>query len=573
MTPRAQRSYITNVFPEIDGGRYKIKRELDSVLSITAEIFGSKNFVAWLKFRKEGDKSWKKVQMEPKSANRYEGGFPLSHLGVYQYTVEAAFAERKSVGLEYGKILEVLVEPVRARYAAWYEMFHRSQGKIQGQSATFKDMEERLEDISRMGFDVIYLPPVHPIGISKRKGPNNSLEVGPSDPGCPWAVGNHHGGHKSINPELGTLEQFAGFVRAANKRGIDIALDIAFNCSPDHPYVKEHPEWFHHRADGSIAFAENPPKKYEDIYPLNFYPEPGREELWDELKDIFLFWAKHGVKTFRVDNPHTKPTEFWEWVIREVKLKFPESIFLAEAFTNYERLELHAKIGFSQSYSYFTWRTGKNELMEYFSKLTNSYLKDFLRVNLFTNTPDICPQMLQTGNRQVFKMRLSLAATLSSVYGIYNGFELCDGDAFPNTEIYRNSEKYQYKVWDWDRPGNIREYISAINRIRRENPALHYYDNLEFCSSTNDWIVSYLKLSPDHDNILLIVVNLDQGSRQTARITVPVEKLGIPSDGEYIMRELITGALYTWKGRENFIAMDPQVEPAYIFRLERQTWT
>ena len=459
------------------------------------------------------------------------------------------------------------MEPARARFAAWYEMFHRSQGKKDGESATFRDMEARLPDLEKMGFDVIYLPPVHPIGVTNRKGPNNSLRAGPHDPGSPWSVGNKFGGHKAINPELGTLDDFRRFVAAAREKEMEIALDFTSNCSPDHPWIREHPDWFYHNPDGSIQFAENPPKKYEDVCPLNFTIKDYRP-LWEAVKDIFDFWIRNGVLTFRVDNPHTKPTEFWEWLIREIKREHPRAVFLAEAFTDYNKLEELARAGFSQSYSYFTWRNSKNDLIEYFSKLTGSYLKEYLRVNLFTNTPDILPPILQEGGRPAFKMRAALAATLSSLYGIYNGYELLENEALPpGSENYKDSEKYQYKTHDWNKPGNIKDYLGKINRIRAENSALHYYDNLKFYSSTDDTILFYGKTSPDRKNVILAAVNLDPFASHTGRITVPVEEFGISSDEEYPVRELISGRDLAWRGREQEITLDPEDEPAAIFRI------
>ncbi len=560
---------VSGVYPEIEGGRYPVKREAGEIFEVLAYISGSRELSVWLKVRqiRPSRTEWHRSPMEPAGEKEWRGSFIPEKPGRYQYTIEVKTSSSRENVL-YRKILEAEVEPLKARFAAWYEMFHRSQGKVPGRSATFKDMEERLEDIKKMGFNVIYLPPVHPIGKTKRKGPNNSLTAGPNDPGCPWSIGDETGGHKAVHPDLGTIEDFKHFVRRANEMGFEVALDIALNCSADHPYLKEHPEWFYRRPDGTIAYAENPPKKYEDVYPLNFYPE-NREAMWEEMKSIFLFWIENGVKMFRIDNPHTKPAEFWEWLINEVKGKYPETVFLSEAFTNYDKLEELARIGFTQSYSYFTWRNTKNELIEYFLKLTSTYLKDFLRVNLFTNTPDICPPIIQTGGRPAFKMRIALAATLSSVYGMYNGYELCESNAFSGTETYRDSEKYQYKVWDWDRPGNIKDYIAILNRIREENPALHYYDNLRFYSSTNEHIIFYGKSSRDKKNIILAVVNLNPYETQNTRVTVPVEEFGIGSDEKYTVRELITDRIYVWQGRENYIRLDPHIEPAYLFRIER----
>ncbi|MDD2714387.1 MAG: DUF3416 domain-containing protein [Candidatus Wallbacteria bacterium] len=559
---------IFNVYPEIEGGKFLVKREEDRALTVSCSTLISGKPALFLKSRKKGERVWSKKAMHLNSSGKWEASVLFPDPGRYEYTIEAESSDGKTKSLQYGKILEVAVRPARARFAAWYEMFHRSQGKIPGQSATFRDMEGRLDDIERMGFDVIYLPPVHPIGVTKRKGPDNSLYAGPNDPGCPWAIGNHFGGHKAVNPELGTLEEFRKFIRSCKKRGMDVAIDLAFNCSPDHPYLKEHPEWFFKRADGTIAYAENPPKKYEDIYPLNFFPE-NKDAMWQEMKSIFTFWCKQGITTFRVDNPHTKPADFWEWLIREVKAEYPEAMFLAEAFTAYDKLEYLAKVGYDQSYTYFTWRNQKNELIEYFLKLTGSYLKEFLFGNLFVNTPDICPPVLQNGGRPAFKLRIALAATLSSVYGMYNGYELCEAGAYPGTEIYKDSEKYQYKVWDWDRPGNIKDYIGSLNRIRRENPALQQYDNLRIYNSTNDSILFYGKATIDKENVILVAVNLDPFNSQEARVTVPVEELGLSSDEEYQVDELISGRSYSWRGRENYLRIEPWVEPVYIFKVRK----
>lgn len=547
---------VHNVQPELDGGLYPVKTETDREFLVSCQISGASQKPPVLKYKKRADKSWEKIPMT-ECCGKYTAGFTPPTPGFYQYTIEG-----------YDKILKLIVEKKYARFAAWYEMFPRSQGTSPDRSATFADCEKRLSDIKKMGFDVIYLPPIHPIGRAHRKGPNNSLNVGPNDPGCPWAIGNEIGGHKTIEPGLGSIDDFKHFVKEANKLGIEIALDIAFQCSPDHPYVKEHPEWFHKRPDGTIAYAENPPKKYEDTYPLNFYP-PNKNELWNELKSIFIFWCKLGVTHYRVDNPHTKPTEFWRWVIQEVKKEYPDTVFLAEAFTNYEKLEELGKVGFSQSYTYFTWRNEKNELIEYVLKLTNSYLTNFLRANFFTNTPDICPPIIQTGGQPAFKMRIALASTLSSVYGMYSGYELCDGKAFPGTEIYVDSEKYQYKVRDWNSPGNIKGYISKLNEIRKKNPALQHYDNLRIYNSTNEKVIFYGKQFKD--NIILVAANLDPHSTQDARVTVPVEEFGIPSDADYVVEELITGKEYVWHGRENYVHIEHHREPVYIFRIKKFT--
>jgi starch synthase (maltosyl-transferring) len=562
---------IKNVYPEIEGGKYPVKTEIDRHMEITADVFSKEPVEVWVKYRKISNKTWKKVQMNPyqqiTNGQKYKTYINFDSISIYEYTIEANTIDKKQ-SVTYSKILELFVEPRIARFGAWYEMFPRSQGKIPGKSGTFVDCEQRISEIKHMGFNVIYLPPIHPIGKTNRKGPNNSLYAGPNDPGCPWSIGDESGGHKAVHPELGTLEDFKHFLNECRKQGISVALDIAFTCSFDHPWIKEHPNWFFHNPDGTIKYAENPPKKYEDTVFLNFYPED-KEDMWTELKNVIIFWIKQGVKIFRIDNPHTKPDEFWSWLIKKIKKHYPDVIFLSEAFTNYERLELLAKLGFSQSYTYFTWRNNKNECLEYFTKLTQSYLKEFLRPNFFTNTPDILPKILQEGGRPAFKMRLVLASTVSCSYGIYSGFELCENKAIPGTESYLNSEKYEYKVWDWDRPGNIKEYIAKINKIRDENIALHYFDNIIFCNSTDDNVIAYMKISEDKTNCILVVVNLNPYNVQSSRITVPIEKIGINSGEKYVVRELITDKCYVWKDRENYVRLNPEIEPAYIFRIEK----
>ncbi|MDD5555656.1 MAG: DUF3416 domain-containing protein [bacterium] len=563
---------IRGVHPEIEGGRFPVKREVDGTFTVRADVSGSVPVDVRLLYRPRHARSaaWKSVPMEREGEGRWRGSFPLAGLlGWCLYTVEAAPKSGRGEAVRYRRALELMVEPVRARFAAWYEMFHRSQGKVPGRSATFDDMIARLPDIERMGFDVIYLPPVHPIGRTNRKGPNNSLVAGPNDPGSPWSVGNEHGGHTAVNPELGTLDDFRRFVRACRKRGMEVALDITTNCSPDHPWIWEHPNWFFYNPDGTLRYAENPPKKYEDVCPMNLMPED-REEQWNELRRMFTFWIDQGVTMFRIDNPHTKPDAFWEWIIREVTREHPGTIFLSEAFTDYDRLEGLSMLGFSQSYTYFTWRYTKNEFIEYLLKLTGSSLTEFLRPNFFVNTPDIHPPYLVTGGRPMFKLRIALAATASPLYGMYNGYELIENDKLPHKDELRGSEKYEYKVRDWDAPGNIKEYIGRLNRIRNENPALHYLDNLRICNSTHDGVLFFEKTSPDGGNTILTAISFDPHAAATARLTVPIERLGIASDEEYELRELITGAVRTWRGRENYLTLDPAVEPAAIFRVERR---
>jgi len=475
----------------------------------------------------------------------------------------------KEKKIQYRHTLELIADRKAAEYAAWYEMFPRSQGRKTNKSATFKDCIKRLPDIQSMGFDVIYLPPIHPIGKTNRKGPNNTLETDKDSPGSPWAIGSPEGGHKSVHPELGTLEQFREFVAAAKDKGIEIALDLAYQCSPDHPYVKEHPEWFYRLPDGTIRYAENPPKKYQDIYPLNFYGE-NREALWEELREIVFFWIRQGVKIFRVDNPHTKPLLFWSWMIRSVQEKYPETIFLAEAFTRPKVMKLLAKAGFTQSYTYFTWRNTKQELREYLEELTQTPMKDYFRGNFFANTPDILHEFLQKGGKAAFKIRLALAATLSSAYGIYSGYELCENTPLrEGSEEYLNSEKYEIKVRDWNREGNIKDYIARINRIRMENPALQEYKNLRFFESRNDSILCYGKWTKALDNLIVAVVNLDPFRTHEDLLTLPIWEFGIEEWQTYQMKDLITGDKYYWKGKQNYVRLDPEVEPVHIFKLSK----
>ncbi len=461
--------------------------------------------------------------------------------------------------------LELIVDRERAQCGAWYEMFPRSQGTRPGVSGTFQDCIRRLPDIRRMGFDVVYLPPIHPIGSTHRKGPNNSPEAAPDSPGSPWAIGNRQGGHKDVHPDLGTLEDFRELVAAARKLDMEIALDFAIQCSPDHPWVKAHPEWFYHLPDGSIRYAENPPKKYEDIYPVNFH-NPDWRALWEEMKSIVLYWHAQGVNIFRVDNPHTKPLYFWHWLIAEVQAKHPEVLFLAEAFTRPKIMKFLAKAGFTQSYTYFTWRNAKWELRQYFEELTRTDMRFYFRGNLFTNTPDILTEVLQKGGRPAFKMRAVLAATLLPSWGLYSGFELCENRAkAEGSEEYLDSEKYQLKIWDWERPGNIREFIARLNRIRAENPALRRYANLRFFDSGNENVLCYGKSAGD--NHLWMCVNLDPFRVQEDRFRLPLEAYGLADGQSFHVQDLLTGATYAWQGRDPYLRLDPQNEPAHIFRL------
>ena len=468
----------------------------------------------------------------------------------------------------------VMVDRERAVFAAWYEFFPRSAEGFGDKASTFRDCLNRIDDAKAMGFDVIYFPPIHPIGVTKRKGRNNSVVSEPEDPGVPYAIGNrmagcpNGGGHKDIEPALGTLEDFEWLTGELKKRGMELALDFALNCSPDHPYVHDKPEWFFKRPDGTIKYAENPPKKYEDVYPLNYFCEDWRA-LWEELTSIILFWAERKVRIFRVDNPHTKPVAFWEYLIAKVRARFPDVIFLSEAFTRPKMMKVLAKAGFQQSYTYFTWRNFKQELTEYFTELTQTEMKDYFRGNLFPNTPDILPYFLQQGGRPAFMIRQVLAATLSSVYGIYSGFELCENAALPNREEYLDSEKYQYKQRDWNAPGNIKDLVTRLNRIRRENRALQQYDNLRFYLSENDNVLFYGKATESRDNIVLVAVNLDPYQSHDAFIHVPVEEFGWMDSDTYQVHDLLTDERYLWKGSRNYVLLNPQTKPAHVFRVRR----
>jgi starch synthase (maltosyl-transferring) len=479
----------------------------------------------------------------------------------------ASYPDR-STATQYAPAPRVIVDRAEARTAAWYEFFPRSAGGHGDRGSTLREALPRVDDAKAMGFNVIYFPPIHPIGHTNRKGRNNSLTVEPGEPGVPYAIGSEAGGHKAVAPELGTLEDFAWLEQEIRSRGMEIALDFAINCSPDHPYVREHPEWFYKRPDGSIKYAENPPKKYEDIYPLNFRC-PNWPELWQEMKSIILFWAERGVRIFRVDNPHTKPVAFWEYMITGVRHVYPDVIFLSEAFTRPKMMKALAKAGFTQSYTYFTWRTGKWELAEYFTELTQTEMSYYFRGNLWPNTPDILPFHLQNGGRPAFMSRAVLAGTLSSVYGIYSGFELCENAALPNREEYCDSEKYQWKERDWNAPGNIKNWITRINEIRRDNRALQFYDNLRFYPSDNESVMCNGKMTAARDNIIVVVVNLDPFHKLHSFVELPIDQFAIGEGDTYQVHDLLSDARYMWHGPRNYVELDPELQPAHIFRIRR----
>jgi starch synthase (maltosyl-transferring) len=646
-----RRVIIEGVKPEIDVGRFPIKRIVGEETVVEADILadGHDELACALLYRKEGDATWTESPMEPLGNDRWRASFKVQEQGRYRYTVMgwiehfktwsrdlgkrvkagqdvsidlligaemvenarqratqmdaawlATFAESLRAGGEngarqaltpelarlmslygerrfattYDKELEVVVDRERARFGAWYELFPRSCSATPGKHGTFKDVEARLPYVASMGFDVLYLPPIHPIGTSFRKGRNNSTAVGQDDPGSPWAIGSALGGHKAIHPELGTLDDFRHLIQAAAQYGIEIALDIAFQCAPDHPYVSAHPEWYRQRPDGTIQYAENPPKKYQDIYPFDFETEQWRA-LWEELKRVVQFWVDQGVRIFRVDNPHTKPFPFWEWLIAEIKRDCPEAIFLAEAFTRPKALYGLAKRGFTQSYNYFPWRNTKWELTQYLTELTQTEVREFVGPNLWTNTPDILTEYLQFGGRPAFMARFILAATLGPSYGIYGpAFELCENRPLaPGREEYLDSEKYEIKGWDIDRPDSLRELIGRVNRIRRETPAFRANHDLRFHDVDNEQIIAYSKSSLDRTNQVLVVVNLDPHYKQSGFITLPLEELGLDSRQPYQAHDLLTDARYLWHGTRNYVELNPQTVPAHIFVIRRKVRT
>ena len=472
---------------------------------------------------------------------------------------------------ELDRELVIVVDPVRARFSSWYEFFPRSASSQPGKHGTFKDCEARLPHIAEMGFNVVYLPPIHPIGNNFRKGKNNSTTAERGDVGSPWAIGSEEGGHKSIHPQLGTLDDFRSLVKRTSELGMQIALDIAFQVAPDHPYVKEHEEWFRKRPDGTIQYAENPPKKYQDIYPFDFESTKWFE-IWQELKDIFVYWIRQGVRIFRVDNPHTKAFPFWEWCITELKAQWPDVLFLSEAFTRPKIMYRLAKVGFSQSYTYFPWRNGKQEIATYLTEITKPPVSDFFRPNQWPNTPDILTEFLQLRTRAAFMIRFLLAATLGANYGIYGpAFELMEGRAVrPGSEEYLDSEKYQIREWDIKTRNSLREFISLVNRIRNENPALQTDLQLEFHPVDNDQLLCYSRRAADGSNLLIMVMNLDPHHRQSGFVDLPLDRFEIEDDKPYQANDLLTGARYMWTGRRNYVELDPNSVPGHIFRIRHR---
>lgn len=626
-----QRVVIRGVQPELECGRFPVKRVIGDTVEVEADIFsdGHDQITSVIRYRHENDEPWFEIPMQALVNDHWRAEFPVEKLGQYIYTIAAwvdpfltwyrDFLKRieadqdVSVDLQIGstlleaaadralgadakklkhaaenlkpeavderlatlaaayadrtnatiyKELRIAVDPLRARFSSWYEMFPRSVG-------TFKDCERILPEVAGMGFDVLYFPPIHPIGRTHRKGKNSARESKPEDPGSPWAIGGKEGAHKAIHPQLGTLEDFRHLVVSAKIYGIDIALDLAYQCSPDHPYVQEHPEWFRWRPDGTVQYAENPPKKYEDIYPFEFEITHWRS-LWEELKSIVEFWIQQGVRIFRVDNPHTKPFDHWEWLIGGLKKKHSDLIFLSEAFTRPNIMYRLAKLGFNQSYTYFTWRNTKRDLTEYFTELTQTEVREFFRPNLWPNTPDILHEYLQRGGRPAFLARLVLAATLGANYGIYGpAYELCENEPRERgSEEYLNSEKYEIKRRDLRGPSSIRPFISRVNAIRKENRALQSNERLRFHFVDNDQLICYSKRTEDKSNVIVTVVNLDPVWTQSGFLELPLDELGIDIRHPYKMADLLTGQRFMWQGPRNYVELRPHEMPAHILRLE-----
>ena len=675
------RVVIEDVTPQLDGGRFAVRRVAGDTLGVRAVIFadGHDLLAARVLYRHKSESSWRFAPMEARGNDVWNGSFSLDQLGEWRFTVMgwidhfeswaadlrkriAAQADGNRGGgagvgssdialalcsgalllregaarandadasalTEAAQLLEsraqtsawlnayplseeihrlmasypdlrhatrfdlelpLRVDCERACFSAWYEMFPRSASPVPGRHGTFADVERQLPEIAAMGFDILYLPPIHPIGRSYRKGPDNSISAPSGAPGSPWAIGDAEaldvrpngelckkgcGGHKAIHPELGTFADFDRLVEAARAHGIDVALDIAFQCSPDHPWVREHPDWFVIRPDGSIQYAENPPKKYQDIYPLNF-ESPDWQALWQELYSVFEFWIEHGVSIFRVDNPHTKALPFWEWCLGELSKRYPGTIYLAEAFTRPHVMYGLAKRGFTQSYTYFTWRNTKGELEEYLNEIIKPPVSDFFRPNFWPNTTDILHKALQEGGHPAFMLRLILAATLSSNYGIYGpAYELAENaPARPavgktESEEYLNSEKYEIRQRDRNGPGSLVPLISAVNRIRRENRALQANQSLHFHSIDNPNLICYSKTTPEFENRILTIVNLDARYQQSGWTSLDLDALRLGSTDTFVVEDLLNGERYQWTGRRNYVVLQPGVKPAHIFRI------
>ena len=657
---------IECVTPELDAGRYPVKRIVGDVVEIGADVLkdGHDVLAAQAVVRAPGGDTATTIPMKyDENRDRWFASFPVDRLGRWHFTVEGwtdvwetwryGFRKKVDAGVDvrvelmeasqhvkaaarrakpgpdrarlldlvklfdqatdsvgdmeaqqalspelaalmrqhfapqdltrYARELAVIVDRERARFSSWYEFFPRSTDPS-GRHGTFRTAIDALPRIRQLGFDILYLPPIHPTGRTHRKGKNNSLNPAADDVGSPWAIGNEHGGHDAIEPALGTIADFDALVAAAKQHDMEIALDYALQCSPDHPWVKEHPDWFHVRPDGTIAYAENPPKKYQDIYPINFWCSD-RQQLWEACRDVVLYWVNHGVKTFRVDNPHTKPSAFWEWMIEDIQSEHPDVIFFAEAFTRPKRLKNLAKLGFTMSYTYFTWKNTSWELREFLTDMNAPDVTQYLRGNFFVNTPDILHEYLVSGGRPAFRVRLVLAATTSPLYGMYSGYELLENVPLrKGSEEYLNSEKYEIRTRDWNAPGNINADIALLNRIRRETPALQRVGNLTFHESENEQILFFKKSGngkwkmengpsdqprAPNDPDILVVVNLDPQNPQATMVHVPLEQMGIGQSEPYAVSDLLTGARFTWQGSRNYVRLDPKDQVAHVLRVER----
>jgi len=648
-TQALRRVVIESVQPEVDGGRFPIKRTIGEKVKVRADIFadGHEALRAVLLYKRSGDNDGLALEMKLVNNDRWAAEFTVEELGRYVYTVtgwidewggwtdalrkkadagqdvsvdvlvgvgllqaaarrakgvdarklaDAAaklkdiaardrtagvtFVQNAELGLlvnrnrnrdadtRYEKELAVVVDPVKARFSTWYEMFPRSVTNDPGKHGTFRDCIDRLGYIAGMGFDVLYLPPIHPIGLTERKGKNNSTTPAPGDLGSPWAIGGKEGGHKAIHPQLGTLEDLKALQKAARELGIEIALDIAFQSAPDHPYVRAHREWFKMRPDGTVQYAENPPKKYQDIYPFYFETERA-PELWEELKSVFVYWAEQGIRVFRVDNPHTKPFAFWEWTIGEVKRAYPDTIFLSEAFTRPKVMYQLAKLGFTQSYTYFAWKNSSYDLRQYFTEISESGVLEFFRPSLWPNTPDILNEYLQKGGRPAFVTRLILAATLGASYGIYGpAYELCEfRPVREGIEEYLDSEKYQIRIWDINNPNSLRDLITHVNGVRRAIPALQQNFGLAFHPVDNDQLIAYSKMSEDGADRILVVANVDPRNTQAGWVNVAMDRLKMGTDESYQVHDLLTDVRYLWHGSRNYVQLNPTVLPAHIFKV------
>lgn len=652
--PLLRRVVIENVQPEIEAGRFAIKRVIGEHVEVTADIHadGHDILFAVLQHRSPSQSDWREVAMQPLVNDRWKAEFRVSEQGRYFYTVSAwvdpfkswrrdlrkKFEAGQDVGLDllvgvsliedaagraqgndreqlllratelkeeraknqqlalesvddqltelmqryadrlrattYDRELAVVVDRVKARFSTWYEIFPRSSAFEPGKHGTFRDCEKQLPYIADMGFDVLYFPPIHPIGRINRKGKNNSEQASPDDVGSPWAIGAEEGGHDTILPQLGTIEDFKSLQAKAKDFGLEMALDLAFQCTPDHPYLRAHKEWFRVRPDGSVQYAENPPKRYQDIYPI-YFENDHADELFQELKRVVLYWIAQGIRIFRVDNPHTKPFEFWEWLINGIKSEYTDVLFLAEAFTRPKVMYRLAKLGFTQSYTYFAWRNTKSELTEYFTELTQTEVREFFRPNLWPNTPDILTEFLQFGGRPAFMIRVALAATLGASYGIYGpAFELCENRALrPGSEEYLDSEKYQLRHWDTNDPRSLKGLIARLNQIRKENPALQSDWSLRFHETDNDQLIVYSKTTEDLSNVVVTVVSLDPYYTQAGWVDLSLETLGLDPSQPYQMHDLLSEARYLWHGPHNYLQLNPQMMPAHVFVVRRRVRT